>query len=119
MPISKGKNSRTVQGTDDANSSRVSTAELVDFVKEQALRRPIKEVARLTGLSEKAVVNIRSGQAAASGQTLSTWCRNDAGFRAEYFAWCGGKLQFPPEITATLAKLASWQENENAVRGIT
>jgi len=98
-----GKTNRTVQHTDDANTSgRVSTAELVDFVQVRALKYRIKELCALTGLSEKAVINLRTGEAGASAQTISTWCRNDAAFRAEYFFWCGGRLEGEPETLAAL-----------------
>lgn len=94
MINARGNRAGTVQAPDTANTSgRVSTAELVDFVKEQALRRTIAEVSRLTGLSEKAVANIRQGLAGASAQTVSTWCRNDPLFRAEYFFWVGGHIE--------------------------
>lgn len=106
----KGISNGTVPGTDHPNNTRVSTAELVDFVKEQALRRPIKEVAKLTGLSTKAVENIRSGEAAASGTTISTWCKNCPEFRTEYFRWVGGYMETDPEfvkgITMALQSLA-------------
>lgn len=99
---------RSVPNYDGQNSSgtqRVSTDELVDFVKERALRKTIKEVQVLTGLSEKAVKNMRLGSAGASAQTISTWCRNDPRFRAEYFAWCGGYLETDPEMVANLSRV--------------
>lgn len=100
----RGNNGRTVDGENTANSGRVSTAELVDFVKEQASRRSIKEVSRLTGLSEKAVANLRTGASGASAQTISTWCRQDPVFRAEYFRWCGGILEGTPEMYIALSR---------------
>lgn len=106
----KGISNGSVPGTEQPNNNRISTAQLVDFVKEQALRRPIKEVARLTGLSTKAVENIRSGEAAASGTTISTWCKNCPEFRTEYFRWVGGYMETDPEfvkgITMALNSLA-------------
>lgn len=92
----------SLPGTEQPNTNRISTAQLVDFVKEQALRRPIKEVARLTGLSTKAVENIRSGEAAASGTTISTWCKNCPEFRTEYFRWVGGYMETDPEFVPAL-----------------
>lgn len=96
---------RTIPNYDGQNSSgtkRVSTDELVDFVKVRALKKTIKEVCGLTGLSEKAVKNLRLGSQGASAQTISTWCRNDPQFRAEYFYWCGGQLECEPETVAAL-----------------
>jgi hypothetical protein len=62
--------------------------------------------------------NIRDGENGIQMKFLVALCRNDPTFRAAFFELCGGKLQFPPDVVATLAKLASWQENENAVRGL-
>lgn len=93
----------SVRHTEQPNTSgRVSTAELVDFVKRRALKYTIKELCQITGLSEKAVINLRLGEAGASAQTISTWCRNDPEFRAEYFYWCGGLLESDPEMVAAL-----------------
>lgn len=101
------KSELSLANADGSNSigHRVSTAELVDFIKEQALRRTIKEVARLTGLSEQAVKNLRLGEAGASAQTVSTWCRNDHQFRIEYFRWCGGLIETDPEMAANLSRV--------------
>lgn len=109
----KGISNGTVPGTDYPNNTRVSTAELVDFVKEQALRRPIKEVAKLTGLSTKAVENIRSGEAAASGTTISTWCRNCPEFRTQYFRFVGGHLEIDPEGVAALYSAINFHIRKN------
>ncbi len=100
MGKESGLKRRSVHGREAPNTSRVSTDELVDFMKTQTLARTVKEVTRLTGLSEKAVANIRSGLAGASAQTISTWCRNDPQFRAEYFYWCGGYVESDPEFIA-------------------
>lgn len=90
-------------GQNCSGPQRVSTDELVDFVKARALKKTIKEVQTLTGLSEKAVKNLRLGSAGASAQTISTWCRNDPQFRAEYFYWLGGHLEVEPETVAALS----------------
>lgn len=79
-------------------SGRVSTDELVDFVKARANKLTVKELSKLTGLSEQAVKNLRLGTAGASAQTISTWCRNDESFRLDYFRWCGGYLECEPEF---------------------
>lgn len=91
------------EGQNCSGTNRVSTDELVDFVKVRALKKTIKEIAHLTGLSEKAVKNLRLGTAGASAQTISTWCRNDPQFRAEYFYWLGGHLEVEPETVAALS----------------
>lgn len=96
--MTEQKNSRTVCGETDNVTPRESTAELVDFVQAQANSRRAKEVARLTGLSVKAVENMRGGHSGASAQTITTWCRNDAAFRAAYFQHCGGLLEGDPEL---------------------
>jgi len=99
----EGKTNRSLQPTEDPNTSgRVSTAELVDFLQVRALKYRVKDLCTLTGLSEKAVINLRTGEAGASAQTISTWCRNDPAFRAEYFYWCGGRLEGEPETLAAL-----------------
>lgn len=98
----KGISNGSLPGADDHNTTRISTAQLVDFTKEQAKRRPIKEVARLTGLSLKAVESIRSGEAAASGTTISTWCKNCPEFRTEYFRWVGGYMETDPQFVPAL-----------------
>lgn len=72
-------------------------------MKVRALKKTIKEIAKLTGLSEKAVKNLRIGSQGASAQTISTWCRNDPQFRAEYFYWLGGHLEVEPETVAALS----------------
>ena len=101
MGNARAKIGRTVQYTDGSKTTeRVSTAELVDFVREKALRLSIKELCKLTGLSEQAVKNLRLGTAGASAQTISTWCRNDPQFRTEYFQWCGGYIETDPEFVA-------------------
>lgn len=104
MLPARGNTAGTLRPRECPNTSRVSTCELVDFMQAQALARTIKELARLTGLSEKAIANIRSGIAGASGQTISTWCRNDPQFRAAYFAWCGGELETDPQFYAHMSQ---------------
>src|ERR1035437_3152529 len=86
------------------HSSRVSTAEMIDFIKAQVRRRRAKEVQRLTGLSIKAIENMRMGLSGASSQTITTWCRNDPEFRAAYFAECGGLLEGDPEMLSGLTR---------------
>lgn len=105
MAIARGKSTGTVREENDPNCSRVSTNELVDFVQERARRLSIKDVSRLTGLSNKAVVHLREGTAGASAQTISTWCRNDPQFRAEYFQFCGGFLETDPEMVAGISRM--------------
>ncbi len=100
---SSGRGLPNYEGQNSSGTNRVSTDEIVDFVKERALRKTIKEVCALTGLSEKAVKNLRLGSAGASAQTISTWCRNDPQFRAEYFYWLGGNLEVEPETVAALS----------------
>lgn len=103
VDIAKAKSGHTVQDQSvDGTFPRVSTNEIVDFVKARANLKTVKEVQRLTGLSEQAVKNLRLGSAGASAQTISTWCRNDPEFRAEYFYWCGGHLEVEPETVAAL-----------------
>lgn len=107
VAIEQGATSgRTLPDCSGQNSSgpkRVSTDEIVDFVQARALKKTIKEVCYLTGLSEKAVKNLRLGTQGASAQTISTWCRNDPQFRAEYFYWLGGNLEVEPETVAAIS----------------
>jgi len=98
-----GRNDPHPDGQETSGPNRVSTDELVDFVKARALKKTIKEIMKLTGLSEKAVKNLRVGSQGASAQTISTWCRNDPMFRAEYFYWLGGNLEVEPETVAALS----------------
>jgi hypothetical protein len=98
MENSRGKNGPSVHGEIENNTSRASTAELVDFLQAQVRKRRAKEVAQLTGLSIKAIENMRMGLSGASSQTITTWCRTDPAFRAAYFAFCGGMLEGDPEM---------------------
>lgn len=116
MGNTQGKNERSPLGRRPENTSRASTVELVDFISEQAKRRATKEIARITGLSIKAVEAMRLGESGASSQTITTWCRNDPHFRAEYFAFCGGYVESDPEfitgITMALNSLARRKQGE-------
>jgi hypothetical protein len=103
MQVSKGNSGTSVRGENE-HGNRVSTAELVDFVQVQTRKRRAKEVQRLTGLSIKAIENMRMGLSGASAQTITTWCRNDPDFRAAYFAYCGGMLEGDPEMLAGLTR---------------
>lgn len=99
-----GKNGTSLRGRNAHNTSRASTAEMIDFMSAQARKLRTKEVQRLTGLSIKAIENMRLGLSSASAQTITTWCRNDPSFRAAYFCYCGGMLEGDPEMVAALTR---------------
>lgn len=75
---------------DEKPATRASSAKLVDFIAFQARKRRIKEVQNATGLSVKAIENMRMGLSGASALTITTWCQNDDDFRDAYFHYCGG-----------------------------
>ncbi len=101
---------------------RVSTAEIVVFIKLEARKRTIKELVHLTGLSAKQVEALRLGDCGASAQTISTWCRHDPAFRVSYFRWCGGYIETDPEfvvgITMAMNSLARerWRQSQEGQR---
>lgn len=119
MDTSKGSYSRRFQGNSGRNlRAEPSGEECRDWLKDYLSEREAGEIAKAAGCTKRAAENIRAGDNSMRMEFLVAMCRNDAAFRAQFFEFCGGKLQFPPEITAALAKVASWQENENAVRGV-
>ncbi len=117
-------NAGSVQGGNAGNApvQRVSTAEIVDFIKVEARKRTIKELVRLTGLSAKQVEALRLGDCGASSQTISTWCRGDTDFRIRYFQFCGGYIETDPEfvigISMAMNSLARerWQQSQEGQR---
>lgn len=99
---SNGKTDRRLSSDPRQTNPRVSTNEFTDWLAEQARRYSEKQLANVTGLSLKAVQNLRLGRSGGTGTTIATWCRNDARFRAEYFFYCGGHLETDPEGVAAL-----------------
>lgn len=120
--FARRKNTGSVPGENPGSNSgddvtpRVSTAEIVTFIKFEARKRTIKELERLTGLSVKQIEALRLGECGASSQTISTWARNDTAFRIRYFQFCGGYIETDPEfivgISMAMNSLARerWQQ---------
>jgi hypothetical protein len=102
MEHSQGNSGQTFRGSESAKTS-VTTDNLVDFVQARALRKPVKEIQRDTGLSKKQVENIRQGISGVSGRTLTNWCISDPAFAAEYMAYVGlilpGEAEFAGALT--------------------
>jgi hypothetical protein len=72
------------------------------------------DIAALAGCTKRAAKNIRAGENNIQMKFLVTMLRNDPAFRASFFEFCGGQLQFPPEVTAALSKAASWFQSEHS-----
>lgn len=104
---SLGNTRRTMGGARRQNSSRLSTAQFTDWIQEQARGYGEKELADITGLSLKAVQNLRLGRSACSGTTLANWCLGDPTFLARYHHFCGGYSETDPEFQQGLALLAN------------
>jgi hypothetical protein len=102
MEHSQGNNGLKLCGHESPKTS-VTTDNLVDFVQARALRKPVKEIQRDTGLSKKQVENIRQGISGVSGKTLTNWCISDPDFAADYMAYVGlirpGEAEFAGAFT--------------------
>lgn len=109
VETSHGKNGHSPRGHESPSSS-VTTDNLVDFCQQQALRRPVKEVQRTTGLSKKQVENIRQGLSAVSGRTLTNWIKNDPDFAGDYAEFSGiirpGEARWASMITRLANEVA-------------
>lgn len=102
---SNGLNGRTVSGRGRNNSSlRDVKLDNQDWLAAEIARRPVGEVVDNTGMSDKAVQNIRQRRGKLSFDYLVELCRNDPGFRAAFFTHCGGILEGEPEMVAALSR---------------
>lgn len=113
MRVSLGSFPRRIQGGSRRNLRAVPNGEECrEFQKQFFAHADPEDIARAAGCTPRAAENIRDGENGMQMKFLVALCRNDPTFRAAFFELCGGKLQFPPEITAALSKAASWFEAE-------
>lgn len=74
-----------------------------DWLAEQAAKRSEKEIADRTGLTTKAVGNIRQRRNKINFDNFVEWCRNDHHFAAEFAEYVGlirpGEAEFAGAIT--------------------
>lgn len=72
------------------------------FLQDQARKRPVKEVARCSGLDPKTVKNLRAGERGISCEKLVEWCARDPQFAAAFAAHIGVLRPGEAEIAGAL-----------------
>lgn len=82
---SNGLNGRTISGQNRKNTSlRDAKQENQDWLAAQIAQRPVSAIVDNTGMSEKAVQNIRQRKSKLSFDYLVELCRNDPAFAAAF-----------------------------------
>jgi hypothetical protein len=105
MSVSLGKYGRRVHGDSRNQTSRNPKREKQDWLTAQAQKYSALEGAELTGNSQRAFENIRLSRSKISFDALVDWCRRDPDFRAQFFMFCGGKLEIDPEMVAGITRV--------------
>lgn len=90
MPISNGNSGRRVRSDSRHSSSlRDAKQDNQDWLASQIASRSVAEVVSNTGMSERAVHNIRGRKSKISFDGLVDLCRNDPNFAAAFAAYVG------------------------------
>lgn len=93
--------------SDDPSDIETPVSEKRAWLMKMAARLSDKEGARLTGLTEEAFRNVKSGDSAISFDTLTRWCRNDRAFAMEYCDFIGLILPGEAEMAAVVTRLVN------------
>lgn len=97
-----GKRQRTFHGDPRPNIS-AGKRDNSDWLAEQAAKKSEKEIADKTGLTPKAVGNIRQRRNKINFDNFVEWCRNDHHFAAAFAEYVGlirpGEAEFAGAIT--------------------
>lgn len=101
VAYSKGSYNRRIRG-ETRNDSRATPngEECRDWLKGQFDQIPVGEISQDAGCTKRAAENIRAGENGIRMEFLVALCRNNPLFRADFFAFCGGKLENDPEFVA-------------------
>lgn len=105
MPSSNGSFDRRVTARRSPNSSiRDAKQENQDWLAARIAREPVCEIVDKTGMTERAVHNIRQRKSKISFDNLVEYCRNDPEFAADFAAYVGlikpGEAEFAGALTA-------------------
>jgi hypothetical protein len=102
MQNSLGNAPRSFRGDPRPNIS-IGKRENSDWLADQAARRSEKDIADKTGLTPKAVGNLRQRKNKISFDCLVEWCRNDPDFAAAFAEHVGlirpGEAEFAGALT--------------------
>lgn len=100
MHSSQGYFPRSFRGDSRQVSSKTENR---DWIKGQASSRSTKQISNDSGLSEKAVENLRRGQNKIGFDALVDWCRSDPEFAAAFAEHIGlilpGEAEFAGALT--------------------
>ena len=100
MSSSQGYFPRSFRGDPRQVSSKTENR---DWLQSQASSRPVQQVSDDSGLSAKAVENLRRGQNKIGFDALVDWCRNDPEFAAAFAEHIGlilpGEAEFAGALT--------------------
>lgn len=94
------------RGEHSANKhiNQTSTPECSDWLKEKLRQQSGKEISEKTGQGQRAAEAVKMGRNGLTMAHLVNICRADPDFRAQFFQFCGGKLEGDPEMVAALSK---------------
>ncbi len=103
MGNGRGSYARRLRGDSRSNLRHVPNGEECrDWLKENLAPLPASEISQTSGLTKRAVENIKSGENGMRMEHLVAFCRNDPQFRAAFIEFVGGEVALPAEITMAI-----------------
>jgi len=108
MPSSNGSFNRRVSARRSPNSSiRDAKQENQDWLAARVAREPVAEIVDKTGMTERAVHNIRQRKSKISFDNLVEYCRNDPQFAADFAEYVGLIRPGEAEMTEAVTRLVN------------
>lgn len=105
MPISLRTNPAFNRGEHHSNKHiQTDTPEVSDWLKDQLRGQSAKAISEKTGQGQRAAEAVKMGRNGLTMAHLVNICRADPDFRAQFFAFCGGKLEGDPSLVADLSR---------------
>jgi hypothetical protein len=106
MSSALGKSARILHVPNDANITERKLRNQ-EFLASQASKRSEKEVSEVTGLTPRAVGNLRQRRNKISFDNFVDWCLNDPHFIAEFCEYVGFIKPGSAAFAAAMAKAVS------------
>lgn len=106
MGNSLGKTDRTFHGDPRVNITDRKQRNQ-DWLAKKASERSEKEIGEVTGMSPRAVGNLRQRRNKISFDNFVDWCLNDPKFAAEFAEYIGLLRQGEAEVAAAVTSLAN------------
>jgi len=89
------------------------TRECSDWLQDQFRQQSAAAISKKTGQGQRAAEAVKMGRNGLTMAHLVNICRADPDFRAQFFSFCGGKLEGHPEMVAALSRAINAVINRN------